>query len=182
MSAASIAAIAASLLSRPELAGLRARYEEPWRHYHRWAHPLAMLDHLAAAQSAGVMIADPVAAVGFVLWHDAIYDPQASSGRNERLSAALCAAEFAALADEGAVARAVTTILATIDHQPPVSSVSPDGALLLDIDLSILGAGEAALSLTMMRLRANMGMSRRMPIARGGRRYCAGFWSAIGCI
>lgn len=117
-----------------------ARYREPWRHYHDWSHPLAMMRHLAAAEVDGVAIADPLAAAGFVLWHDAIYDPQAAAGRNERLSAALCEACF--VAQPECVSRAVAAILATIDHRVPDVAVCPDGALLLDVDLAILGAAE----------------------------------------
>ncbi|WP_326523982.1 HD domain-containing protein [Sphingomonas sp.] len=129
------------LLSRAPIAALRSRYDEPWRHYHAWAHPQAMLRHLAAAQAEGLVVADRDAAVGFILWHDAIYDPQAGGGRNERLSAALCRAEMTPLADMASVERAVLAIEATIAHVLPEGDC-PDAALLLDIDLSVLGADE----------------------------------------
>ncbi len=131
--------MAGDLLSRAPLAALRSRYDEPWRQYHVWAHVEAMLRHLAAAQADGVALADPDAAVGFVLWHDAVYDPQAGGGRNERLSAELCRAEMDGLADAVSVDRAVRAIEATISHRLPDGDC-PDSAILLDIDLSILGA------------------------------------------
>jgi predicted metal-dependent HD superfamily phosphohydrolase len=137
-----VAAVVADLLASPTASSLRQRYREPWRHYHDWTHPLAMIGHLAAAERDGVSIEDPVAAVGFVLWHDAIYDPQAAPGRNERLSAELCRHEMPAVADPASVDRAVAAVLATIDHQVPGASECPDGALLLDIDLAILGASD----------------------------------------
>ena len=131
------------LLDRAPIVALKARYDEPWRHYHAWPHPQAMLHHLAAAGADGVAVVDHDAAVGFILWHDAVYDPQAGGGRNERLSAALCSAEMAAIASPVAVDRAVAAIEATVRHQLPDRDC-PDGALLLDIDLSILGADAAA--------------------------------------
>jgi predicted metal-dependent HD superfamily phosphohydrolase len=101
-----------------------------------------MIGSLAAAEADGVSIADPMAAIGFVLWHDAIYDPQAGAGRNEQLSAALCQRNMSAVADAASVTAAVATILATIDHRVPDTAVCRDGALLLDVDLAILGANE----------------------------------------
>jgi predicted metal-dependent HD superfamily phosphohydrolase len=138
-----VAAVVADLLASPAASALRQRYGEPWRHYHDWTHPLAMIGHLAAAEGDGVPIEDPVAAVGFVLWHDAIYDPQAAAGRNERLSAELCRHGMPAVADPASVDRAVVAVLATIDHRVPPAPDCADGALLLDIDLAILGASAA---------------------------------------
>ncbi|WBH16864.1 HD domain-containing protein [Sphingomonas radiodurans] len=132
----------AELFAHPVVAPLRARYFEPWRHYHDWSHPLAMIGHLAAAEANGVPIIDPVAAAGFVLWHDAIYDPKAPHGRNECLSAELCGWEMVAVADPASVDYAETAILSTIDHRVPDVKECPDGALLLDVDLAILGASE----------------------------------------
>ena len=104
---------------------------------------MAMLRHLEQAGADGVAIADSDAAISFILWHDAIYDPQSGGGRNERLSAELCRAEMATVASERSVGRAVAAIEATITHRLPEGDC-PDGALLLDIDLSILGADAAA--------------------------------------
>ncbi|MFL0560229.1 hypothetical protein ACH0CP_11060 [Sphingomonas sp. 179-I 2A4 NHS] len=117
---------------------VRCRYHEPWRHYHDWSHPLAMIVHLVAAERDGIQIHDSTAAAAFVLWHDAIYDPQAAAGRNEELSAALCRNDLSAPAIS--VERAVAAILATADHKVPDAGKCPDGALLLDVDLAILGA------------------------------------------
>lgn len=103
---------------------------------------MAMLRHLDAAQADGITLADSDAAVGFVLWHDAVYDPRSGGGRNEELSAALCRAEMSPIADSRSVDRAARAIEATVTHRLPDADC-PDGAILLDIDLSILGA-EAA--------------------------------------
>ena len=61
------------------------------------------------------------------------------AGRNERLSAELCAAEMSRSATPEATARAIAATLATIGHVLPSPEDCPDAALLLDIDLSILG-------------------------------------------
>lgn len=124
-----------------ETDGVITRYAEPWRHYHDETHISEMGIHLTEAEKDGVKIHDGAAACAFVLWHDAIYDPQAPHGRNETLSAELCRAEFAAIAEPVSVERACTAILATIGHAPPKDiSACPDIAILLDVDLSILGA------------------------------------------
>mmetsp|Transcript_1343 Transcript_1343/g.4006 ORF Transcript_1343/g.4006 Transcript_1343/m.4006 type:complete len:235 (-) Transcript_1343:1083-1787(-) len=124
---------------------LGSRYNEPWRSYHTWRHPMKMKALLLQAEAEGVPIVDGAAAAAFVLWHDAVYDPQAAHGRNEELSQQLCQLEFGALAGKSlSVTRACEAILATIGHELPSDhSRSPDAALLLDIDLSILGAPDA---------------------------------------
>lgn len=124
---------------------VRSRYDEPWRHYHTMAHIHAMADHLREALAAGVTVHDLPACQAFIWWHDAIYEPEASPGQNERRSAELCAAEMAASGYEApTVQRAVAMIEATARHVPPESAVAPDAPLMLDIDLSILGASSAA--------------------------------------
>lgn len=159
----------AAWLGSPQAAALETRYREPWRHYHDWSHPLAMLRHLEAAGADGVPLADPAAATGFVLWHDAIYDPRATAGRNEQLSAALCALEMPALADERSVARAVVAIEATVSHKLPELRACPDAALLLDIDLAVLGADDAVFAAYDRGIAAEYG---HVPAAeyRSGRR------------
>lgn len=135
-----IAGVVAEMFSTPAAVAVRGRYHEPWRRYHDWSHPLGMIGHLASAEADGVAIVDPVAAVGFVLWHDSIYDPRAAHGRNEGLSAMLCRAEMGA--EDVSVGRALEAIGATVDHIAPDRDPCPDGALLLDIDLAILGAAD----------------------------------------
>ncbi len=108
------------------------RWLEPQRAYHNLEH----LEHcLAELSGAAELVADP-GAVEFALWfHDAVYDPKA--GDNEERSAELavrvasCAGLSAALA-----ARVSDLILATKRHEP---AADRDTAVLLDVDLSILG-------------------------------------------
>lgn len=118
---------------------LNCRYAEPWRHYHDITHIAALKDNLLTAAADGVRIADGAAAIAFVLWHDSIYDPQAAHGRNEALSAQLCSYEFGTVGHPASVSRACEGILATIGHRPPDPDLCPDGHLLLDVDLAILG-------------------------------------------
>lgn len=124
---------------------LRARYDEPWRRYHSMAHINAMEGHLRDALAAGVTVHDLPACQAFIWWHDAIYEPEASPGHNERRSAELCRAEMSVSGyDAGTIQRAVAMIEATARHTPPEAAAAPDAPLMLDIDLSILGAPPTA--------------------------------------
>lgn len=119
---------------------IKDRYAEPWRAYHNQRHIDELRTHVLAAEQEGVVITDGAAALAFILWHDAIYDPQSAHGRNEALSAQLCSKEFAAIGQMISVARACDAIIATIKHEPPSFEASPDAPLLLDCDLAILGS------------------------------------------
>jgi predicted metal-dependent HD superfamily phosphohydrolase len=117
---------------------LQARYSEPGRHYHSWAHIEALLRHYYRWETA---FRRPAPVLWALYWHDAVYDPKAKD--NEEQSARLL--ETAApghLPDED-IAFAATIIRATANHQVP-GTLSPDDAadtaLFLDLDLSILGA------------------------------------------
>jgi len=118
------------------LVALLGRWAEPHRRYHTLQHLaecLALFEvHRALAAHAGE--------VAVALWfHDAIYDT--SRHDNEAASA-----DWAArvLRDAGAaevvVGHVEGLILATRHHRLPATS---DEALLVDIDLAILGAGRA---------------------------------------
>ncbi len=120
----------------PVAQDLLERWAEPQRHYHtldHLAHCLAGLDrHCALAVNAPVLEA--------ALWfHDAVYDPRAAD--NELRSAAL-ARDFLMRAKVSApeIDRIEQLILATRTHE---SDGSADNALLLDLDLSVLGAPPA---------------------------------------
>ena len=114
-------------------AALSNAYREPHRHYHTHAH---IADCLAQLDAMRDTCAQPDA-IELALWfHDAIYDPYRSD--NEQASAGW-AVRF--LRDNGAIAtlqqRVQALILAT-RHDAVASD--PDMAILIDIDLSILGA------------------------------------------
>lgn len=111
---------------------LAAAYSEPHRHYHTLAHIGACL----AALDAYRMLASRPAEIAVALWfHDVVYDTHRDD--NEALSgewAARCLRRCR-LADD-VIARIEQMILAT---QHTTSEVTGDTALLLDIDLGILG-------------------------------------------
>jgi len=114
---------------------LVARYGEAHRHYHTLAHIdacLGWLDWLTAH-------AERPAEVELALWfHDVVYDPQRDD--NEQRSAELARRGQRDIGVATAVIDRVTDhIFATAHHR----STTGDTALLVDIDLSVLGAAPA---------------------------------------
>lgn len=108
-------------------------YSQKHRHYHTMAHIENCLEQL---DSASGIAAEP-AETELALWfHDAVYDPY--SPGNEEKSAALATAllERHGVAAER-VRRVHDHIMAT-RHEAPAQT--PDSKLVVDIDLSILGA------------------------------------------
>ncbi|HEX2357349.1 MAG TPA: metal-dependent phosphohydrolase [Micromonosporaceae bacterium] len=115
-------------------ADLLRRWAESHRHYHTVDHLAAMLsvvDELAAA-------ARDADAVRLAAWtHDAIYDPRAGGGENERASAALAGAVLGDLrVPPPAVAEVVRLVELTATHDPP--PWDRNGAVLCDADLAVL--------------------------------------------
>jgi predicted metal-dependent HD superfamily phosphohydrolase len=119
------------------LAELRARYAEPQRHYHTLAHIEHCLEEFDPRQAA-----DPEA-VELALWfHDAVYDPRRPD--NEEKSAAWL------LEVLPEARRAAALILVTKHHR----ASTPDEALLVDVDLAILGQPEPRFDLYERQIRA----------------------------
>jgi predicted metal-dependent HD superfamily phosphohydrolase len=113
---------------------LAAAYDEPHRAYHTRAH---LRDCFRMLDSSRIEPEDRPA-LELALWfHDAIYDTKASD--NEARSADWAVAELSSLGDAPRE-RIRGLILAT---QHDAAPESPDQELLLDVDLSILGAAEA---------------------------------------
>jgi len=111
---------------------LLTAWAEPQRHYHTLQH----LGECLAAFEDALALAERPAEVELALWfHDAVYDPRAHD--NEALSAAW-ARRALADAPTGAGERVAALVLATA--HTAAAPASADAALLLDIDLSILGA------------------------------------------
>jgi predicted metal-dependent HD superfamily phosphohydrolase len=107
-------------------------YAEPHRRYHTAAHIDACLRELDSVRPLANLACEIEAALWF---HDVVYAPNASD--NERRSAAL-AVQFlrsAGVPSKGC-GRVHTHVMAT-SHK--VESKDPDSALVVDIDLSILG-------------------------------------------
>lgn len=118
--------------------GLKARYDEPQRHYHSWHHIDALLCHYRRWETH---FHRPVPVLWALYWHDAIYDPRAKD--NEAQSAVLLEREAQGHLPAEDIALAATIVRATTAHKVP-DGLSPedaaDTALFLDLDLSILGA------------------------------------------
>lgn len=122
--------------ARSGFESIAARYAEPARHYHTLDHVasvLAAIDELAAAE--------PVpdrAAVELAGWlHDVVYDPTRSD--NESASAELARRSLPLiLVPDHTVAEVVRLIELTAGHV--VDPDDADAAVLIDADLSVLGA------------------------------------------
>lgn len=111
---------------------LAVRYSEPHRLYHNLAH---IADCLAEFDRARELAREPMAVELAIWFHDAVYDPRAAD--NEELSAQLAQAWLGEARAKPALLDAVgRLILATKKHD---ASQHADAALLVDIDLSILG-------------------------------------------
>jgi predicted metal-dependent HD superfamily phosphohydrolase len=110
-----------------------ARYTESHRSYHTIQH----LDECFARLDEARHLADEVHEVELALWfHDAVYEVRAQD--NEERSASW--------AQEAAVRHGVALAVAERVHQLVLATkhdampTSPDAALLVDVDLAILGA------------------------------------------
>ncbi len=116
---------------------LRAAYAAPGRAYHSASHIGACLRVLDEAQVRA--LASSPEEVEAALWfHDAVYDPR--SADNEERSAVLAIESLGAAGVGGDVRERIAEhVRATRSH---VAS-SPDGQLVIDVDLSILGASPA---------------------------------------
>lgn len=115
---------------------LLARWSEPGRYYHTLAH----LDHcLAGLDLHCEQVADAPVLEAALWFHDAVYDPRTAD--NELRSAALAREVFSrAGVSARHIYRIAQLILSTRAHE---SDGSTDNALLLDLDLSVLGAEPA---------------------------------------
>ncbi|MDQ0463945.1 putative metal-dependent HD superfamily phosphohydrolase [Caulobacter ginsengisoli] len=117
---------------------LLSAYAEPNRRYHTLAHIQACLAELDAVP--GLSARDDRLLRHALWWHDAIYDARRSD--NEARSAEMARRDLTALGfSAGEVEEIARLILLTRGH-----SVEPGdrlGALMVSIDLSILGAAPA---------------------------------------
>ena len=114
---------------------LIARYSESWRKYHTLQH---LRECIVIFESASHLAARPAEVEAALWFHDAVYELQRSD--NEEQSARLA---LDLLSNAGAPrvvgARVAALVLAT---KHTASPEAPDEQLLVDIDLSILGATE----------------------------------------
>lgn len=121
---------------RPAFDRLLAAYAEPHRHYHTLEHIEACLSWLDKVSAKASWPHEVLLAIWY---HDAVYNPLASD--NESRSERMAVADLvAAGAYNQPVENIEYMIFATRDH----AATWGDNALLIDIDLSILGAPPAA--------------------------------------
>lgn len=117
----------------------RGAYQEPHRRYHTLVHIEDCLSRLAATPGLDDHERDLL--VQAIWWHDAVYDPLRPD--NEARSADLAREALAgAKAPEADIAEIERLILLTKGHT--VEAGDRLGALMVSIDLSILGAEPAA--------------------------------------
>jgi predicted metal-dependent HD superfamily phosphohydrolase len=131
-----------ALIDPPMKDRLAALYRTESRHYHGLAHIEALLALAAEYRPA---LSDPEAVEAAIWFHDAIYDSRAKD--NEARSAELAREHLAGRVDADRIERIATMIEATATHQAPDlgdPGANRDAALLLDMDLSILGASPSA--------------------------------------
>lgn len=116
------------------LAQLRAAYDEPHRAYHTARHVGACL-RLLDDPEVKALATHPAEVEAAIWFHDAVYDTRASD--NEERSARLaeeCLGKAGVASD--VALRIAAHVRATKDHV----AHSADGQLVIDVDLSILGA------------------------------------------
>lgn len=115
---------------------LVAAYAEPHRAYHTLDHIAALL-RLFGEYGNDAMDGDAVALA--IVFHDAVYDPARSD--NEAASAGLAGERLAILGFAEALIAKVRRLILATQHGAHAGAVADaDAALLLDLDLSVLGA------------------------------------------
>jgi predicted metal-dependent HD superfamily phosphohydrolase len=112
---------------------LLQRYSEPQRHYHTLQH---LSECLAQAPRVAALAERPGEVLIALWFHDAVYD--IGHRDNEARSAVMASAAVrAAGGDDEAAQRVHDLVMATEHHALPVTR---DAQVLVDVDLSILGA------------------------------------------
>lgn len=120
----------------PVLAEITGAYSAPGRHYHTLSH---IADLLQLLDAHGHAVGDRDAVELAIYFHDAVYDPLRRD--NEAASAALAGKRLTALnLPGGLVAKVERYILATRHDAGGWLPDDADLALLLDLDLAVLGS------------------------------------------
>ncbi|HEX7890433.1 MAG TPA: N-methyl-D-aspartate receptor NMDAR2C subunit [Ramlibacter sp.] len=147
---------------------LVAACSERHRHYHTLQHLRECLAHFEAAAP----LARHPAEVELALWfHDAVYDPRRHD--NEELSAGWAQRTVVGAGCDAAIAgRVHALVMATKGHS---ASDDPDTALLLDVDLAILGAAGARFQEYERQVRAEYAHVPDAEFHRGRAAVLAGF-------
>jgi predicted metal-dependent HD superfamily phosphohydrolase len=116
----------------PVYQSLTTRYSEAHRAYHNLDHIQKCLQEFEGVRS---LAEDPDAVEMAVWFHDAVYDPKAKD--NEELSAQLAAYLLEAAEMPEAFSQKVARLILATKHDAPPEN--KDAALLIDVDLTILG-------------------------------------------
>jgi predicted metal-dependent HD superfamily phosphohydrolase len=147
---------------------LLACWREPQRHYHTLQHLGECLAHFDAAQG----FARRPGEVALALWfHDAIYDPRRDD--NELRSAQWARTGMMdAQCGAHAADRVHALVMATRHKEVPQDA---DAQLLVDIDLSILGAPAERFDQSDEQIRAEYAHVPEAPYREGRRRILGGF-------
>lgn len=111
-------------------------YREPHRGYHGLAHIADCLHHFDGVRN---LTADPNAIEAAIWFHDVIFDPRGSD--NEGASAKYADDSLALLDAEEPHRSEVRRLILFTRHADPPTDM--DGQLMVDIDLSSLGAAAA---------------------------------------
>ena len=152
---------------------LEAAYAQPHRRYHTRAH----IDDCLAKLAAVPALSDPDRRLltWAICWHDAVYDP--TRGDNEEASAVLARQDLPALGTTAAqIDEVCRLILLTKGHA--VAAGDRLGALMVSIDLSILGADPADYDAYAVAIRAEYGHVPDAAFRAGRRRVLLGFVEA----
>jgi predicted metal-dependent HD superfamily phosphohydrolase len=138
----------------PVLVELVRAYSAPGRHYHTLDHIAALLQLL---DTHGRDVIDRDAVELAIFFHDAVYDPLRSD--NEAASAALAGKRLTTLKlPVGLVAKVERYILATRHDAGGWLPDDADLALLLDLDLAVLGAERSVYAAYAQAIRSEYGM------------------------
>ena len=118
---------------------LVTQYAQPWRAYHNVYHVERMF-RIWQEVAPTVPVIDPIGLALAIWFHDAVYDPKRRD--NEEQSADEAESQLARIGvDTAQIASIRRMILATAAHK--ADDRNSDMALLLDLDLEILGAEPA---------------------------------------
>jgi predicted metal-dependent HD superfamily phosphohydrolase len=145
-----------------------ACWGEPHRHYHTLQHLRECLAQFEAVRDRARRPAE----VALALWfHDVIYDPRRTD--NEARSAQWARDSVMQAGLPAAVAQRVhELVMATRHHEPPADA---DAQLLVDVDLSILGADTARFDESDRQIRSEYAHMSDEDYRAGRMRVLAGF-------
>jgi predicted metal-dependent HD superfamily phosphohydrolase len=151
---------------------LAQAYAGPGRHYHDLGHIAQLLSLL---DRYGQDLRDRDAVELAIFFHDAVYVPIRSD--NEAASAALAHARLTALGATEPLVREVERLILATRHGTAIADAGsdPDLALLLDLDLSILGAEHAVYAAYAAAIRREYAVVPDIVYRPGRRRVLAEF-------